>query len=346
MEIAAGTYKDIIFPTVRSRAEVRMSDSLRAMLDATPDCIKILSVNGTLLNMNRAGCVALGVPNDSELGMPWLPLLPESVRAAGSVALLKAADGHSARFAGQSVTAEGMMFWDNLLTPIIDDAGNVTSILCVSRDVTAKTRLEADLAEAMKRERLMSREMRHRIKNLFSIVGALISISEKEARMDNAPETATSILRERMCALHRASDAVFSPELGDAGPNDTTLDVLVNSVLQPYAGRCRASGPATALSANNVTTIALILHELATNSVKYGALSNDSGSIVVSWGVDDNLLKLIWTESGGPSIGSGSVRQGFGTQMVERMVQSAGGRIEKSWQPGGLMAELQLPHPI
>ncbi|MGK8209185.1 ATP-binding protein [Burkholderia cenocepacia] len=107
------------------------------MLNISIDCIKLISPAGRLLHMNRAGCQALGVGEDSGFGMPWLPLLPEDVRPEGSIALESARNGASGRFPGRSERAgHDTRYWDNMLTPILDAEGKTTAILCVSRDVT------------------------------------------------------------------------------------------------------------------------------------------------------------------------------------------------------------------
>jgi PAS domain-containing protein len=109
MERATGIYARVIFPDAFSKTDPHLSDLQKAMLDARPDCIKVLSVDGKLLTMNRAGCLALNVPEESKFGMPWLPLLPEDVRQLGMEALQKAAQGHSARFPGRSESPAGLI---------------------------------------------------------------------------------------------------------------------------------------------------------------------------------------------------------------------------------------------
>lgn len=344
MEAAAGIYTSIILPEALSETEPHLSDLQVAMLNATPDCIKVLSVDGTLLTMNKAGCLALGVPEDSKFGMPWLPLLPESVHQLGREALRKAAGGSNARFPGQSQSLLGTKYWDNLLTPVIGAAGEVLSILCVSRDVTAKTLLERELEDAIGRERLLSREMQHRIKNLFAVVAGLIHLSEKEATEENAPESAIGILREKVRALSRAADVAFSsPEVQDSGASQVDLGSLLKSVLQPYGDRCRTIGSPVSVSSRNVTTLALFLHELATNSMKYGALGANGGGVTVRWTADDRGLNLTWIESGGPPVSTTPRKRGFGSEMVDRIVHSSGGEVGRSWQQEGLIAELRLP---
>ncbi|KAB8122904.1 PAS domain-containing protein [Komagataeibacter medellinensis] len=346
MEAAARIYTSIVFPNILSRADPHLFDLQKTMLDATLDCIKVLSVDGRLLTMNRAGCLALNVPQDSEFGMPWLSLLPEDVHQIGKTALQKAAEGHSARFHGRSESPDGLMYWDNLLTPLVDASGRVLSILCVSRDVTAKTKLEKELEESINREKLLSNEMQHRIKNLFSVVAGLISIAEKEAITRNTQDTATQILREKLGALSRASDAVFSGiDSGACDMGRSDLETLVRSVLRPYGDQCLIGGGQASIPRKIMTTFALFLHELATNSVKYGALSTDGGDVTIRWKTDGNMLDLTWTETGGPKISTSPERRGFGSAMVDRIVQSAGGRINRMWRVEGLVANLHLPIP-
>lgn len=115
------------------------------MLNISVDCIKLIAPNGNLLHMNRAGCRALGVDQDSGFGMPWLPLLPEDVWNEGATALEQARKGAFSRFPGRSVVpGQETQYWDNMLTPILDADGKTTAILCVSREVT-RERLALDL---------------------------------------------------------------------------------------------------------------------------------------------------------------------------------------------------------
>ena len=116
------------------------SDMLRAhtdMLDVSVDCIKIVRPNGTVSHMNRSGCLALlGREREKKFGMKWLDLLPPEVRNKGQKAINDAIKGKNGRFAGISGIGEGRQYWDNILTPVINENGETTSILCVSRDVT------------------------------------------------------------------------------------------------------------------------------------------------------------------------------------------------------------------
>ena len=124
-------------------------ESLKAntdMLDVSVDCIKIISPDGYVSHMNKSGCLALlGQEKVTSFGMEWLGLLPPEVREQGKKAIKEAAKGKNARFAGKSVFANVTMYWDNILTPIVNEEGETTSILCVSRDITKQRIAEEKL---------------------------------------------------------------------------------------------------------------------------------------------------------------------------------------------------------
>lgn len=125
------------------------AEALRAntdMLDVSVDCIKIITPDGKLEHMNKSGCMALlGQERVKKFGMDWLTLLPPEVREQGAKAIKTAARGKNARFAGMSTHGDTVMYWDNILTPVHDEQGNTTSILCVSRDITRQRVAEAKL---------------------------------------------------------------------------------------------------------------------------------------------------------------------------------------------------------
>lgn len=138
-----------IHARVQAQQELAASALMQKnMLDVSVDCIKLLRTDGTLIHMNKSGCEALGVDPKPGFGQRWLPLLPPEVREKGKKALQQAIRGKNARFAGMSVLP-GMapMHWDNILTPLIGSDGRVSSILCVSRDITLQRQAEIQLRE-------------------------------------------------------------------------------------------------------------------------------------------------------------------------------------------------------
>ncbi|CAI0815658.1 EAL domain-containing protein [Serratia quinivorans] len=126
------------------------------MLDASVDCIKVINNDGSLLHMNKAGSIALGIDeNRQQFGMPWLSLLQPEGRQRGQKALRKVLSGRNARFAGLSATPDGRLrHWDNILTPVIDKDSRIQNILCVSRDVTSQRIAEKRLLIASEYDEL------------------------------------------------------------------------------------------------------------------------------------------------------------------------------------------------
>ena len=204
-------------------------------------------------------------------------------------------------------------------------------------------RLGAELADSLERERLLALEMRHRLKNLYSVTGGLISLAEREVS-DEDRASLPKILRAKLAALARASDATFTSSLAGSTPHGSLdLGKIVRAVMAPYESQVCISGPATTISAQAMTTVALILHELATNSVNYGALCAEAGSVRISWERARHTVHLNWLESGGPTIRNTPSRSGFGTAVIDRFIQGVGGTISKDWLPTGLSVEITLP---
>lgn len=126
------------------------------MLKYSVDCIKLVRQDGTLEYMNRAGCIALGVPElQQTFGMPWLELLPADVRATGQQKLAMALAGATCSFPGRSVDPDGgITYWDNLLTPVNDPASNERKVICVSRNVTEEVLAKRRLKELSETDEL------------------------------------------------------------------------------------------------------------------------------------------------------------------------------------------------
>lgn len=116
------------------------------MLDNSVDCIKLLEVDGSLLHVNKTGCIALNLPqSQNSFGMKWAELLPVEIRSKASYALKTALKGKAARFRGMSGEGNERQYWDNLLTPILNDKGQTVQVLCLSRDVTTQRQTEIQL---------------------------------------------------------------------------------------------------------------------------------------------------------------------------------------------------------
>jgi two-component sensor histidine kinase len=191
---------------------------------------------------------------------------------------------------------------------------------------------------------LLAGEMSHRVKNLLAIATGLTRITSRSA--GSIPEM-TNELTLRLTSLGRAHDLI-RPLPGSEGKAALLGDLLA-VLLQPYdetaafCGRIRVAVPRMGVGEKTATTLALVFHELATNSLKHGALSTDSGALDISNQHDEHDLVLIWAETGGPSIAQTPEMNGFGSKMIARSLsQQLHGTIEYDWQKTGLVVTLRM----
>jgi len=227
------------------------------------------------------------------------------------------------------------------IRPFMDASGNILGAVNCFRDIT-KRQL------ARERERLLLRETNHRLKNLFATINGMINLSVRSAQ---TPQQLADALRGRLAALLRAKELVRPGIMGTehAVSERTTVDALVRTILQPYdddisSERISASGPDVAVGVTAVTSLALALHESATNAVKYGALSDPNGAICIKWETHGDDFRLEWEETGGPLIAVPPKADGFGSTLTERSVTNQlGGKIEYDWRQTGLKLRVTVP---
>ncbi len=212
-----------------------------------------------------------------------------------------------------------------------------TTIFGIFLDVTGRKQAEEG-AE------LLAGEMSHRVKNLLSIATGLTNITYRSA--STTREMAES-LTARLTALGRAHDLVRP--LPGADGKAALLGDLFTVLLSPYddqgafASRIRVAVTRMGIGEVAATTLAMVVHEFATNSVKHGALSCPEGVLDVATTIDDDMVTLTWAETGGPDIEAEPALDGFGSQMVERsMTRQFGGSVSYDWQPTGLVATLTM----
>ncbi len=197
--------------------------------------------------------------------------------------------------------------------------------------------------EASEQQRILNRELSHRLKNTLAVVQAIASQS---LRNITDVEAAKEALAARLIALGKAHDILLSGEVEGADFGAVLASALaIHDDRQP--DRFRISGPPIELGAKAALSLALMLHELATNAVKYGALSVPAGHVTVVWDVVDEAgeptVRLTWREAGGPRVAP-PARKGFGSRLIERgLVGAVGGVVRLEYDPAGLVCRLVAP---
>lgn len=219
-----------------------------------------------------------------------------------------------------------------------DDAGIIDRVMFgIFLDVTGRKQAEEG-------HELLAGEMSHRVKNLLAIASGLTSITSRSA---TSTEEMADDLIDRLGALGRAHDLV-RPLPGSQG-KAAILGDLLTVLLAPYegpkafGGRIRVAVERTGVGINAATTLALVIHELATNSLKYGALAVEAGTLDVTTtvGVDD--LTLVWMERGGRTEHGSRGAPGFGSNLIVRSITGQlGGSISHDWSEHGLTARITM----
>lgn len=220
-----------------------------------------------------------------------------------------------------------------------DDAGMVDRIMFgVFIDVTNRKQAEES-------RELLAGEMSHRVKNLLAIASSLTAVT---SRSTSTVDDMANELTLRLTALGRAHDLV-RPVPGQTETPSSLLGDLLSVLLAPYddlgafSGRIHISVPRMSVGESATTVVALIVHELATNSLKYGALSVDEGALDVSCVAEDEVVTLVWTESGGPKVTAPKGKAGYGSKLVERSVTGhLHGSIDYDWDEDGLVVTLKF----
>ncbi|WP_245516157.1 sensor histidine kinase [Ancylobacter aquaticus] len=206
-------------------------------------------------------------------------------------------------------------------------------------------RSQQRLSRALDEQETLTREMGHRIQNLFAMVS---SILRNSARMASDKEDLAEKALGRLHALSTAHGLVRRTfATGDEVPVIADVRELILAILAPHDvadSRFDIRGPSLACGERAINGLALTMHELATNSTKYGALSSDEGKVEITWAVREQQLELDWQETGGPSISGPPSTSGFGSKLAKLTIERQfGGSISYDWRRTGLAVRLSIP---
>ncbi|HVY19459.1 MAG TPA: response regulator [Bauldia sp.] len=215
-------------------------------------------------------------------------------------------------------------------TPTLDARGRLTRVSGVTVDITERKKIE-------EHQLLLAREVDHRARNALAVVQAIVRLTRAASQ-----EGYIEAVEGRIHALAQAHTL-----LSESRWEGADVGTLVAEELAPYRNgdgtRVAVEGPALMLSPEKAQNLALALHELATNSAKYGALSAANGRLAVSWQTDGNMLALDWCEAGGPPVQPPS-SPGFGTKILNASIKhQIGGNVVWDWRPSGLHCTVQIP---
>lgn len=225
-----------------------------------------------------------------------------------------------------------------LLVLILVSLGLALSLALRNADAEARAAHAADLAAARDRADLLAHEISHRVKNLFAVILALIRMS---ARDDPAAKPIADKIADRVTALFRAQELT-------QGGHEIELATLVDTVLAPYRSGhspCEVVGQKLKLTQQQTTPLGLILHELVTNCVKYGAWSQPGGKLALNWDCAEQpgKLCLTWREHCPDAIAEPAGRKGFGSTLLDGSMRQLSGELTRTYHDNGIEVRIVVP---
>jgi PAS domain S-box-containing protein len=299
--------------TDRVLAQTALAESeqfLRSIIAASPDCIKVVTLDGHITFFSDGGRAIMEVPDGHAMeGLAWPDLWGDAEKPMVLDALAQARAGNAARFQGYADTLAGhRSYWDVRVTPMRDAQGTTNRVLVVSRDITHLKQIEDE-------RQTLTTELSHRLKNAFAMVQSVINQTLRQAK---SVSEGREILSGRVRALAAAQDI-----LTQSMTSEMRVDQVVEAALLPHRtgeGRFVIAGPKVSINGRQSLGLSLALHELATNATKYGALSGTGGIVNIGWSADMvGAFSFHWQESGGPVV-SPPAHNGFGSILIEKIV--------------------------
>ena len=217
------------------------------------------------------------------------------------------------------------------VSPIFDATGRIVGASKIARDIT-------DRKNAERIQKVLTGEINHRVKNLLATV---LAIARQTFNGVDDLEVSKATFEARLLNLAKAHDLLTSGNWEKA-----SLEQIVHNAVLPFqSDRFRIGGPEVNLTPKGALAVALILHELATNAAKHGALAVTEGHVDVSWaitGANNNRFTLIWQEADGPAVSKPN-RTGFGSRLIRAMVGQLGGDVELVYSTDGFRCDIDAP---
>ena len=304
---------------------------LAAIVDSSQDAIVSKDLNGIIASWNNGAEQLFGYAAEEVIGKPILILIPSDRPDEEASILDRIRRGECVEpYETTRRRKDGTLVDISLsVSPVKDGSGKVIGAAKIARDITERR-------QAQERQELLTQEIHHRTKNIFSVVQAVIARSF--ADKGTVKEAEHAVL-SRLRSLAQTHVMLIDKEWQGAD-----IGEVVRTEMSPFAGRATIEGPAVMLNAKAAQNFALAVHELATNAAKYGSLSNQTGRVHISWSVGKpnghRQFMFRWQERGGPAV-KAPARKGFGSTVLEQVMAEyfeAPPRIE--YASGGVCYEL------
>ena len=318
--------------TNRYNAE-QARQQLAAIISSSEDAIVAKDLDGIITTWNEGAERLFGYEAEEIVGKSIITIIPPERQDEEARILERIRRGERVEpFDTLRQRKDGSLVDVSItISPVKDALGRIVGASKIARDIT-------DRKEAERVREFLTRELDHRVKNILSIVQAIAN--QTFMHVPEASEALKSFA-DRLGALSAAHNLLMRQNWQDA-----PLMELVKAVIESagQGERVQTDGPHATLEARAAVLLGLALHELCTNAIKYGALSNQTGTVAVTWDVADGAdpeLTLTWEERGGPPV-SPPQQHGFGALMLRRMITRPFGEVSLDFRPEGLVCVVRL----
>jgi PAS domain S-box-containing protein len=323
--------------TERKQIEATLRESehrlswLASIVESSDDAIVSKNLDGIITSWNKGAERIFGFTAGEATGQPITIVIPQDRQDEERTILTRIRRGERIdHFETIRRRKDGSLIVISLtVSPIKNAGGEIVGASKIARDISEQKRSQELIAT-------LAREAEHRSKNLLANVQAMVKLSQSDTR-----EGLKQAIEGRIQALANVHSLFVQTRWIGA-----ELSTVVRQELAPYsekgATRVRIEGPQVLLEPNAAQSVAMVLHELATNAAKYGALALANGQIDLRWSHEPGQqLNLRWTEVGGPTAET-PTREGLGGRIIKQMIEQLGGKVQFDWRSEGLVCEIAL----
>jgi PAS domain S-box-containing protein len=328
--LADGTVLEVNRDVTALRENEEQLRWLASIVGSSDDAIVSKNLDGIITSWNRGAERVFGYSAEEAIGQPITLVLPKDRQEEERTILTRIRRGeHIDHFETVRQRKDGGLIAVSLtISPVKSANGEIVGASKIARDFSAQKRSQEQIAT-------LAREVEHRSKNLLANVLATVNLSKS-----NTAEGLKQAIQGRIQALANVHSLFVQTRWTGA-----ELSTIARQELAPYEkgeARARVHGPQVLLEPDAAQSVGVILHELATNAAKYGALSVTKGQIDLSWSHEsDGWLELRWIESGGPPV-EVPTRDGFGGRVIRQLVGQRNGAVHFDWRAEGVDCKITL----
>ena len=311
----------------------RLANLLASIVESSDDVIVSKNLDGIITSWNKAAERIFGYSAAEAIGQPITLVIPEDRQSEEREILTRIRRGERLdHFETVRRRRDGSSIVVSLtVSPVKDAHGNIIGASKIARDITEHKRDQEQI-------RILAREAEHRSKNILANVQAIINLSQSDTS-----ERLKEVISGRIQAMANVHSLFVETRWIGAEISAIAKQEFAPYLQEGHHKRIVMEGLQIVLEPTAAQAIAVVLHELATNAAKYGALSSAKGWIGLAWSrTEDGQLTLRWTELGGPRVNAPE-RKGFGSRLIEGTISPLGGKVHFDWRAEGLVCEIAVP---